>query len=236
MLAIFGILLTLTFFDMSGISAAPVLVNGTPLVPPDLNQVKALVDSGVKLVLSDSTPVAQPGASPLPTLFSGVQIERSNPLLGQPMPTPFITPAPTLTPTPLPPLDPVVYRTEVNLRAREYGAALQAFINANDQLAKNNALLLDPAWQNQVAPILDQVADSGQALASVGPAPAEYGIIDTWLKRVGPESDGLRQNYRQALDSGDIKALRAAGDNFIRITEDLRQAQVEMVKAGWPMQ
>lgn len=236
LLAVFGIVLTLAFFDMSGVSTEPLLINGTPFSPPDLGSVQTLVGNGVQWVLSDSTPAARTGASPLPPLFSGVQIERSNPLAGQPMPTPFITVPPTATPTPPPPLDPVVYRTEVTLRARDFGTALQAFININDQLAKNNALLADPTWQNQVGPILDQVAASGQALASVGPAPVEYGQIDEWLKKVGPESDRLRQNYRQALDSGNLNALRAAGDNFIRITDDLRQAQTEMVKAGWPMQ
>jgi hypothetical protein len=83
---------------------------------------------------------------------------------------------------------------------------------------------------------LANVRATGEALASVGPAPPEYEKIDEWLKRVGPEAAGLEQNYLKGMQNRDAQSFSAASDNFKRIKEYLTEAVTEMMNANWPLQ
>jgi hypothetical protein len=199
-----GVILALSFLDIGDLSSQSITINGTPLVPPDLDAIETLVNRGP-------------------------QVEWSNPLEGTSLPTLF----PTDTPTPIPPLDPEVYRTEVMLQATNFGSALQAFLDANEMLTENQSLLEDPTWRENMRGILEQVYASGWALASIGPAPVEYEGIDVWLKRVGPEVEGLRENYLAGLDTRETRYFTAASDNLTRIREYLLLALEEMARAGW---
>jgi hypothetical protein len=199
-----GVILALSFLDIGDLSSQPITINGTPLVPPDLDAIETLVNRGPR-------------------------VEWSNPLEGTSLPTLF----PTDTPTPIPPLDPEVYRTEVMLQATNFGSALQAFLDANEMLTENQSLLEDPSWQENMRGIIEQVYASGWALASIGPVPVEYEAIDVWLKRVGPEVEGLRENYITGLDTRETRYFAAASDNITRIREYLLLALEEMARAGW---
>jgi hypothetical protein len=133
-------------------------------------------------------------------------------------------------------MDPVEYRTEVTLRAKGFAAALESFLAANDRLARDDALMKDAAWSSEMSVILAQVAETGRALSEVGPPPAEYAEIHTWLVQVGPEAEGLREHYQYSLDSGDPSGFTDAGKNFNQIKEDLAAALSEMSKVGWPLE
>jgi hypothetical protein len=122
------------------------------------------------------------------------------------------------------------------LQAENFGSALQAFLNSNEMLAENENLLDDPAWTETMRGIVEQVYASGWALSSVGPAPVEYQEIDTWLKRVGPEVEGLRENYLAGLETKEASYFTSASDNLARIREYLLQAIAEMAQAGWPVE
>jgi hypothetical protein len=205
LLVALGVILALTFLDMGELTSQTLTINGTPVLPEDLDALETLVSRGPR-------------------------IEWSNPLDDEPLPTLL----PTDTPTPVPPLDPAVYRTEVMLQANHFGSALQAFLDANEMLAENENLLEDPAWRENMRGLVEQVYASGWALASVGPAPVEYQAIDAWLKRVGPEVEGLRENYLAGLETRETRFFTAASDNLARIREYLLQALEEMARAGWP--
>ena len=205
LLAALGVILALTFLDVGSLASQPLTVNGTPLIPEDLDALETLVSRGP-------------------------QIEWSNPLEDEPLPTLL----PADTPTPVPPLDPDVYRTEVMLQANHFGSALQAFLEANELLAQNENLLDDPTWRENMRGLVEQVHATGWALASVELAPAEYQAIDVWLKRVGPEVEGLRENYLAGIDTGETRFFTAASDNLERIREYLLKALEETARAGWP--
>lgn len=207
LLVTLGVILALTFLNIDPLSPQTLTINGTPVIPPDLNALETLVGSGPR-------------------------IEWSNPLEDEPLPT--FRPPETLTP--IPPMDPVVYRTEVMLQSENFGSDLQAFLAQNEILAENENLLDDPAWKENMQGIIEQVYASGWALASVGPAPVEYQAIDTWLKRVGPEVEGLRENYLAGLETKETTFFTAASDNLARIREYLLQALAEMARAGWPVE
>lgn len=200
-----GVILALSFLDLGELSSQTITINGTPLVGPDLDAVETLVNQGPR-------------------------VEWENPLENDPLPTLF----PTDTPTPIPPLDPEIYRTEVMLQANNFGSALQAFLEANEMLAENENLLEDQAWRDNIHGLIEQVYATGWALASVGPAPPEYQEIDVWLKRVGPEVEGLRENYLAGMDTRETRFFTAASDNITRIREYLLHALEEMARAGWP--
>lgn len=185
------------------------------------------------VVIQGTAAVTGPDLGPVETLVGGSQPQWTNPLESQPVPQ-IIPPTETPTPTPVPPLDPVVYRTETMIRARSFGDALEAFVQANEELGQDNLLLENAEWRSRMLTILEQVSFSGQALAEVGPPPAEYEAIDAWFNRVGPEAQSLEENYRQALDTRDAGYFTAAGDNFTRIREYLYQALEEVGRAGWP--
>jgi hypothetical protein len=209
MLALMGVVLILVYFDLTNLDAQTITINGTPLIPSELGAEETLVNSPPK-------------------------VEWTNPLEAQPLPT--LTIVPPATPTPLPPLDPIVYRTEVLVRARSFATALDSFIAANDRFAQDNTLVNDTAWRAEMSAILEQVSLTGRALSEIGPPPIEYQTIDALLKRVGPEAQGLQENYTQAMETGDPQYFNAASENFIRIREYLYQAFEEMAKAGWPME
>jgi hypothetical protein len=207
LLVALGVILALTFLDIDPLASQPLTINGTPVFPADLDALETLVSREPR-------------------------IEWSNPLEDEPLPTLL----PDDTPTPIPPLDPAVYRTEVMLQAENFGMALQAFLVANEMLAENETLLEDATWRENSLALLEQVYASGWALASVGPAPVEYQAIDAWLKRVGPEVEGLRENYLAGLETRETRFFTAASDNLARIREYLLQALEEMAKAGWPVE
>lgn len=143
-------------------------------------------------------------------------------------------PVSTLPPTPTLVPDPAAYRSEVMVRAKRFGAALDSLNQENGKLGQNPELLKDPQWQQGMQAILDEFAASAQALGEVQPVPAEYQSIQDWLVKVGPEAQQLKENYRSGMESGDLQSFRAAGDNLNHIREDMLQAQSETVKAGWP--
>jgi hypothetical protein len=205
----FAVLLLFVSVDFNDLSSPRVLVNGTPLSAEDLQAVETLVSEGVR-------------------------IEQENPLESQPLPTELPTPVPTFTP--VPPLDPAFYRTEVMIRAENFAEPLDAFLEANEALAQDETLLEDPEWREAMRAHVEAVGSTGQALAEVGPPPAEYEAIDAWLNRSGAEAEGLRDNYLRALETGEAEDFSAASENFTRIREYLLQALDEMARAGWPLE
>ena len=237
LLAALGATLALAFFDITGTG-------------PSLSLPESLPEISV-----NGTPVISPGGAsglgPLQTVVSspslaGPRFELLNPLEGRTSnlsdastPPPAL---PTAAPTPLPLLDPLVYRTEIELRLRHFGAALEAFMSGNDELAKDSSLISNEEWRSKMAVALDDVAASGKALGEVGPPPVEYEAINAWLQRVGPQSESLRDHYRQALEGGGAESggpaasFTAAGDDFARIKAYLFAALDEMSKAGWPIE
>lgn len=145
-------------------------------------------------------------------------------------------PTPLATETPVPPLDPLVYQAEVTVRLRQFVDALELWLEVNEKLVLDNSLIQDGNWRNQMELALANVASAGRALAGVGPAPAAYESIDALLDRVQIEAEGLQQNYRQALISGDPRYFSAAGDHFSRIKEYLKQAVEAMLALGWSLE
>jgi hypothetical protein len=226
-LALLGLAFLLGFSSLTG-GEIPVTINGTPLVPadwkfPDLRS----LNTGAQ-----DPDAANPG--PVTTqVIGGSGPQWTNPLEGQPLPE--LLPPATPLPTAVPPLDPTVYRSEVTVRLKSFAAALEAFLAANDRLALNNALLDDPAWRSEMSATLDQVSAAGLALDDPAPPP-EYAPIHVWLERAGPEAEGLRDRYLQAMDSRQSQDFTAAGDHYQRIKEALTQALGEMINAGWPVE
>ena len=206
-----------------------VTVDGTPLGPGDWR----LPDLGSLIVGVTGPDPESPGAIST-QVIGGSGPQWTNPLEGQPLPELF--PSETPAPTAAPPLDPTVYRSEVTVRLKSFAAALETFLAANDRLAADNALLDDPAWRSEMSATLDQVRATGLALDDAAPPPPEYAPIHAWLERAGPEAEGLRDRYLQAMDSRDPQDFTAAGDHYQRIKEALTQALGEMIQAGWPVE
>lgn len=148
-----------------------------------------------------------------------------------PLPTaiPTDTPVPTATPIP----DPVVYQSEVMLRARQFATALDSFNQVNSKLSQNPALSKDSDWQREMQTNLDALVATAQALGGVQAVPDQDRAIQAWLVKVGEDTLKLQQNYLNGIETGDQQALQAAGDNMNSIREDMLQAQAETVKAGW---
>lgn len=152
------------------------------------------------------------------------------------LPIASVTAAPAPTSTPLPPMDPAAYRSEVMARMRAFADAMKRWLDANNALAKNNALLKDANWTNNMQVILEDVDSSGRALANVGPAPEEYQAISGWLQKIGPEADEMKVKYQAGMANGDSQAFADASSHFTAIKDDLTQAVNEMIKAGWTLQ
>ncbi len=146
-----------------------------------------------------------------------------------PIPIPTSTPVPTATPIP----DPVVYQSEVMLRARQFATALDSFDQVNAKLSQSPALAKDSAWQSEMQTNLDALVATAQALGQVQPVPDQDQAIQTWLQKVGEDTLLLQQNYLNGIENGSQQSLQAAGDNMNSIREDMLQAQAETVKAGW---
>lgn len=215
-LAVVGVLLAAAFFDITGTVTLPEELGNllsTPLVLPSIGQ-----------------------RTPSISVVGTPQIQHSNPLEEQPLPSWAPTETPIPTPTPVPPLAPEVYRTEVLIRLRHYATALEDWLAANDRLARDNSLLDEPAWREEMGLLLENVANAGQSLSAVGPPPPEYQEIDSWLDQAGDESLALQANFLRALESGDPQDFTAAGDSFTRIREYLALAAEGMIQAGWPLE
>lgn len=181
------------------------------------------------------TPMSLLTPGPVSVQVQGVgKAEWSNPLDALPIATQIATPEPTVTP--VPPMAPEAYRAQVISRMRSFADAMNRWLEANNQLAKNNDLMQDAAWTANMQVVLDDVATSGAALADIGPAPADYQAIDEWLKKIRPEADGLKEKYQQALATHDTQAFVDASGHFNAIKDDLTQAVNEMIKAGWTLQ
>lgn len=163
---------------------------------------------------------------------AGADIQRTYPL-GESNPPPFQLPTPTIdfTPTPIP--DPVVYRTEVLIRARSFASALDSFYGVNGRLQEDPELLDDPAWQNEMRTILDNLVETAYSMGQV-PVPEEYRDINDWLVRVGPEATALRESYLNGILTENEQDFRDAGESLQRIIEYMRQAEQAMLEAGWP--
>ena len=197
------------------------------------------------------TPMSLVDSGELEIRDSGIgEVEWSNPL--DALPTAFFTPVPTLTPvptqtptlvptpTPVPPLDPLVYRAEVTIRLKSYVSALERWMDANEELAKDNSLISDPSWRDETDAALDDLVNTSQALASVGRPPVEYEGIQALLERVYDETGALHRNYSQALEqhaqgADSSKTFVAASENFTRIKEYLTQAVTKMLASGWSL-
>lgn len=209
-LAAVGVFLLVAFYDLSGTVPIPDITLRAPVVIGD--------EAGV-------TPEIEVSGG------EATILERLNPLDLDPPALPTLTPEPTT----VPPLDPEVYRAEVMVRLENFVTALERWMAANEALGQDSALLDDPAWRNEMVAILDSVSETAWALSQVDPPPPEYAAIDEWLKRLGPEADGLRESYLTALDTRDEAAFTTAADHFARIKEYLEAAVGEMLAANWPL-
>lgn len=181
--------------------------------------------------LSD-LPLPTPEFKPTIKVNPGVlEAQWSNPLVALPTPTDI----PTLEPTPtqIPPLSPEVYRAETMARMKDFAAAMERWVNANDRLSRDNTLIDDLNWRSEVKVDLESITMTAQALGNVGPAPAEYQGIDTWIKRVPSDAAALQTSYLAALDARSPESFLISGDHFKRIKDDLAQAVQEMIAQGW---
>jgi hypothetical protein len=222
LLMFLGVGLVLFYFDLTN----------SPGIVQELLQKQA----DLKLPSLDLTNLNLPENQPVQVTVVGKgSIEKTNPLDERPLPIVPTLIVPTLEPTvtPLPPLDPVVYQTEVTIRLKRYAAALESWLQTNDQLMHDNSLLENADWQARVKENLAEIADAGQSLAGIDRAPDQYAGIDAWLKRLGPESAQLQAGYLKALQTRRPKDFTAAGDSFTRIKEYLTQAAQAMITAGW---
>lgn len=172
--------------------------------------------------ISDNPFVATPEISVVGET-SRIQKESLVPTLPPP------TPRPTATPIP----DPIVYRSEVMLRARRFGVALESFYQENGKVGQDASLLSDPQWQSGMNAILDELSASAQALSNISPVPFEYQALQDCLAQISPETEALRQNFEQGMSSADESALKTAGDHLSQIQALMLQAQAEAAKAGW---
>lgn len=143
------------------------------------------------------------------------------------LPTPVLLPSPTALP------DAAAYRTRVLIRARHFATSLEEFMRISERLQEDAALINSPEWRSEVQGALDELALAAQRLSGFSAVPPEYAAIAAWLDRVGPEAENLRANYLQAVQSSDQALFTAAGENLTRISEYMRQAQLEMAAAGW---
>ncbi len=182
---------------------------------------------GVPFLESQPTQVVQ--VSPL----GGNAVVEKKSLIDQlpPLPTviPTDTPVPTATPTP----DPVVYQSEVMLRARQFATALDSFDQVNAKLGQNSALAKDSDWQREMQTNLDALVATAQALGQVQAVPDQDRAIQSWLAKVGEDTIKLQANYLSGIETGSQQALQDAAANMNSIREDMLQAQAEAVKAGW---
>ena len=167
-----------------------------------------------------------------------MKAEWSNPLdlLPEASPTPLATATPLPTATPVPPLDPSVYRAETLVRLKDFVRALEGWLEINDRAAVEPNLVDDAAWQNEMTSSLAVVVERSDALASIGPPPAEYTGMDALFDRVQEESQSMQRNIEQGFSSRDPAQWTAAGDSFARVKEYLSQAVVLMVEAGWSLE
>ncbi len=156
-----------------------------------------------------------------------IQKESLVPTLSEP------TPLPTLTPTPTPIPDPAVYRSEVMLKAKRFGVALESFYQENGKIGQDASLLNDAQWQSGMGAILDELVASAQALSTISPVPEEDQALQGSLAQIGPETQALSEAFRQGMQTGDEAALKAAGDHLSQIQTIMLQAQDEAAKAGW---
>lgn len=234
-LAILGIGLVLFYFDLTD---APGILQG--LAQRIEGKVSQTVNQLPDLNFPD-LPVPDLAGNPAGIQVSVVgkgQIEKTN-LLPDPSLPVVTTQAepvvemPTEIPTPLPPMDPVMYQTEATIRLKRLTAALERWLASNDQLMRDNNLLRDPTWRDQVTASLAEAAAQGRMLAAIGRPPEAYAEIDSWLKRAGQETERLQASYLQALDTGSPQDFTAAADSFTRLKKYLTQAAQDMLVAGW---
>lgn len=216
-LATLGLLLLL----LLGVAAVFLLIAFARENQADLEQ--AARELGIQL------PTALPAVL-TPFVDPGTRIERTNPLENA-TPPPAPTNPPQPTPTPIP--DPTAYRTEVLIRARQFAATLESFIELNEELQSNPGLLNDTTWRAETKTTLDLLVEAAWALSSAGPVPAEYQQVQGWLGLVGPEAQSLRDNYIQGIQSGNVHYFHAAGESLVEISQQMAQAQQAMVAAGW---
>lgn len=151
-----------------------------------------------------------------------------------PTPLPTVTPLPTATP--IPPLDPLVYRADTLVQLKGFVAALEGWLAVNDRAAADAALLDDPAWQDEMRSSLAVVVERSQALAEVGPPPAEYAGMDALFDRIQDEAENMDWFVQQGLANRDPRALSGAGESFECIKGYLTQAVNEMIAAGWSLE
>lgn len=181
------------------------------------------------------TPMSWLTPAPPAIQVQGVgKAEWSNPLDALPIASETVAPQPTSTP--VPPMDPAEYRSAVLAHMHTFADAVQRWLEANNALAKNNALLKDPAWTGNMQAILEDVDTSGRALSGVGPAPEKYQAIAGWLEKIGPEADAMQAKYQAAMASSDPQAFADASSHFTAIKDELTQAVNAMIKAGWTLQ
>lgn len=159
--------------------------------------------------------------------------EWRNPLADLPTATWSPTETPQPSPTTVQPLDPAEYRTEVILQLKAFTKALEGWLEANRQLGRDNALLDDAGWRSEMAARLDAISATGQAMALVGPAPAEYAGIARLLGRVSAAADALRADYLRAMDTRTAEDFRKAGEDFERIKAYLQEAVQAMLDEDW---
>lgn len=215
LLAVAGIVLVATFAEYTRPGGAWVRADDWPVITA-MPEAVATLASGSKAIWSNPL-----DSLPLPDLFSGLTPT-------SPAVRPESTPTPTRTP-----LDPVVYRSEVLIRLKGFAVPLEAFVNANERLARDNQLLDDPAWRAEMVAILEGVASAGRALSAAGPPPPEYANIDAWLERIPPEAEDLRANYLLAIEQHRLRDFEAAAENFGHIRSYLYQVLLEAGEAGW---
>lgn len=161
-------------------------------------------------------------------------IENYDPLALATIPPPQNnTAVPSLSPSFIPPLEPAIYQEIVAERLKRFVTALENWRDLNNKLVNDMDLAKDAAWINEMKICLEVVVITGKGLADVGPPPGEYTTIDAWFSQIPPETEGLKDAYLDALDTGNPKSFLRAGDHFARIKETLAGAVQDMIAQGW---
>ena len=153
-----------------------------------------------------------------------------------PTPFPTDTPVPELALESISPLEPGIYKAQTGERLKRFVSALENWRDLNNELVKESNLARDAAWRDEMEISLEVVILTGMGLAEVGPPPAEFVDIDAWLNQIPAETEGLKNSYIEALETGNRQSFLVAGDHFARIKEILAGTVQEMITRGWPIE
>jgi hypothetical protein len=124
------------------------------------------------------------------------------------------------------------YADATNTALANFNAAGEGITQQLFMINEDNAIIGDPAWQEETLSALDEFEAAGQAFASLPETPAGYEEVDSLVTDLAFETTSFVDTTRNMIETQDISQVDAVNEGMTAVNDLVSQIDAAITAAN----